>query len=107
MLDKAGAPDIYKRFRIMDALFMFCMYIQNEVYNNNAFHHMVTNKACLIIPFPQQNIRSSPQTQQPLGALFICPADRHITVIDYLYDHGKWYVTIFDNLARFINEYKR
>jgi hypothetical protein len=43
-LDKAGVPDIYKRFRIRDASFMFYMYIHHESYTYNAWRGIVTNK---------------------------------------------------------------
>jgi hypothetical protein len=37
----------------------------------------------------------------------ICPAGRQITTIDSLYDQGKWHVTIFENLVRFIHDYDK
>jgi hypothetical protein len=40
-LDRSGAPDIYKRFRIMDGSFMFYIYRKYEKYNYNVCHHMV------------------------------------------------------------------
>jgi hypothetical protein len=43
-LDRSGAPDIYKRFRIMDGSFMFYMYDQYGKYNYSGCHRMVTKK---------------------------------------------------------------
>jgi hypothetical protein len=97
----------------MDASFMLYMYIQNEAYNCNACHRMVTNKTVdedghvwsflshvkIFVPVHKHN--------NHWVIFVICPAERQITVIDSLYDQGQWYVTIFDNLVRFIHQYER
>jgi hypothetical protein len=112
-LDRAGVPDIYKRFRIMDGSFMFYMHVKYETCNYNACRRMVTHKTVdengHVWSFLSHDKICIPiHKHVNHWVLFVIfPADQQITIIYYLYDQGKGHVHIFDNFVRFIRYYKK
>jgi Ulp1 family protease len=112
-LDAAGVPNIYKQFRIMEGSFMYYMYEQYEKYNYNGCHHMLTTKTVdlnghIMSFISHEKIFVPVHKDLNHWVIFvICPADRQITIIDSLYDQGPWHVLMFDNIVKFIHDYKK
>jgi Ulp1 family protease len=112
-LDRFEVPNIYKRFRIMDGSFMYYMYDQYIKYNYNGCRHMVTKKTIdanghVWYFLPHEKICVPVHKHQHHWVLFvICPAHQQITIIDSLYDQGPWHVKMFDNILKFIHDYKK
>jgi Ulp1 family protease len=91
-LDRCGVKDVYKRFKIMDSVFRYYMYLAKGEYDFHACRCWVTNKSVdddghvwsflshemIFVPVHEHNDH---------WVLFIiCPVNREITVIDSLYD---------------------
>jgi hypothetical protein len=112
-LDRSGIPDIYTRFRIMDGSFMFYMYKQYGKYNYNGCHLMVPQKTVdenghVSSFLSHEKIFVPVHKHGNHWVLFvICPANRQITIIDSLYDQGSWHVKMFDNIVKFVHDYKK
>jgi hypothetical protein len=111
-LGMAGLKDVYKPFRIMGSAFMYYMYIQTEAYNFNACRcwggGAVENDGHVGTFLSHDKIFVPVHKSNNHWVIFIiCPADRQIAVFDSLYEPRQWYVTILDNLVRFIHDYQK
>jgi hypothetical protein len=97
----------------MDGSFMYYMYGQYEKYNYNGCCRMVTKKTVdsngHVWPFISHEKTFVPVHKDANNwVLFVIfPADRQTTIIDSLYDQGLWHILMFDNIVKFIQDFKK